>query len=80
MANSWMKEWFDIEYFSPLDFSVIPGYPNGLPPPRWFDYAPKFHEHFHLAAQHVISFFELILDLNFIHMDIMMRMFVLILK
>jgi hypothetical protein len=54
---------------------VILGYPNGFSQPRWFDGAPKLHGYPHLAKQHVISFIELISNLNVIHEDITMRIF-----
>lgn len=80
MEISWMKEWFNVEYFSPLDSLVISRYYSGFRTPRWFDYAPNFRAHPHLATQHVESFIELISNVNVTREDIMMKMFVLTLK
>lgn len=63
------------ELYAPLDFLGILGCLNKLPPPGWVEHIPKFHGHPHLAAQHVTSFIDFILDLYVVHEDVIMRMF-----
>ena len=68
----------DAIFFRKIYFSSVLEYLNQLSPPRWaFERAPKFHGHLHLATQHVTSFIDYISDLNVVHEDVIMKLFVI---
>jgi hypothetical protein len=70
---------FVVQCFPPLDFSAILGYPNDLLV-RWGKHSPRFHGCINSAKLHISSCVEFTLDLEVVHEDVMMRIFVLILE
>jgi hypothetical protein len=64
-------------WFSPFDFSVVPGFPNIVPTiNEWGDYLPRFrgsqHDH---PGEHLLNFHICMLEHNFVHQDVLMKMF-----
>jgi hypothetical protein len=63
--------------FSPLNFSVVPGFPNVVPTiDEWGDYLPRFREDKDdNPADHLLEFHEVMHQLGIHHEDVLMNMF-----
>jgi hypothetical protein len=68
--------------FAPLNFSVVPSFPNLVPPPsEWMDYLPVFKEEKEdNPAQHLVTFHQCMDQLGILHEDVLMKMFMYSLK
>jgi len=64
----------------PLDFSCIPGYPHECHYHLWKKHAPRFYGHHSDYSIFVESFMEFIEKFNFVHEDVIMKMFALSMK
>jgi len=64
--------------FSPFNFSSVPGFPNVVPTiNEWGDYFLIFggRKHDHLG-EHLFNFHICMLEHNFFHEDVLIRMFI----
>jgi hypothetical protein len=63
--------------FSPLNFSVVPRFPNVVPTiDEWGDFFPEFREHRDdNPAEHLFEFHELMHQWGIHHEDVLMKMF-----
>jgi hypothetical protein len=59
----------------PLDFSSILGYPNEFAQVYLDEHNIIFHGHTNSTTLHVTSFRKLMLDLDVVHEDVMMKFF-----
>jgi hypothetical protein len=68
--------------FSPLNFSVVPSFPNLVPPPsEWMDYLLVFKEEKEdNPSQHLVTFHQCMDQLGILHEDVLMKMFMYSLK
>ena len=63
--------------FSPINLSVVPGFPNVVPTiDEWGDFLPRFREHRdENPAKHLLEFHELMHQWGIHHEDVLMQMF-----
>jgi hypothetical protein len=63
--------------FQPLNFSVVPIFPNLVHPPfEWMDYLPVFKEEKEYnIAQHLVTFHQCMDQLGILHEDVLIKMF-----
>jgi len=64
----------NLEYYVPFDFGGILGFPHEEPNICWQDHFLEFIGHSSVVF-HIKSFMKAIADLDVVHEDIMMRMF-----
>lgn len=66
----------DVGVYVPLNFFDILRYPNELPDLDWDENIAKFHGYKGSTTLHVTSFMKSISDLDVVHKDVIMKMFV----
>jgi len=68
--------------FTPLNFSVVPGFPNAIPDiEEWRDILPNFREDVDDSpARHLFEFHELMHQLHIYHEDVLMKLFMFSLR
>lgn len=59
-----------------LDVEKIQGYPNHYSGPKWLEQLPKFNGDAHCVIHHVVSFLQYASEINVIHDDLLMNLFV----
>jgi hypothetical protein len=70
-----MAPWEFHEQFATLDVRGVPGYPNHYSP-DWLDDLPRYDGDPSLVIPHIENFLRYVLEINVIHEDVMMRLFV----
>jgi hypothetical protein len=74
-----MAPWEIHEMFPSLDIKNVLGYPNQFSP-DWGDNCPKFDGDLSSVITHVVKFLKYTSDINVIHEDVLIRLFLLSLE